>query len=245
MKDILTGFCGVILYEGPSQIDGAPIVVIANRIDNASLNDKTGAMVQTFILRQDIEPHIALKSGDDRSICGDCPLRPINAKRTRCYVRVHQAPLSTYRAYKRGRYARPGVDFPKYRLPGLFAGKSVRIGSYGDPAAAPRAMWDPVVLNAARITGYTHQWRDRPEFADICMASADSPEDARQAIVDGWRYFRVRKPAESLNANEIVCPASKESKANAQCATCGLCAGNTARAKNIVIVDHGLMRNRA
>jgi len=40
-------FRGVILYEGASQIDGAPIVVIANRITTASDNAKTGAMVQT------------------------------------------------------------------------------------------------------------------------------------------------------------------------------------------------------
>jgi hypothetical protein len=34
-------FTGVILYEGASALDGAPIVVIANRITDASTNSKT------------------------------------------------------------------------------------------------------------------------------------------------------------------------------------------------------------
>jgi hypothetical protein len=34
-------FAGVILYEGPSLLDGRPIVVIANRITTASNNAKT------------------------------------------------------------------------------------------------------------------------------------------------------------------------------------------------------------
>jgi hypothetical protein len=49
-----------ILYEGPSMIDGKPIVVIATV---GSANSKTGAMVQTWIMRQDVEPHHALKTG--------------------------------------------------------------------------------------------------------------------------------------------------------------------------------------
>ena len=96
-------YCGIVLYEGPSRIDGAPIVAIACRITEASGNAKTGAMVQTFIMRQDIAPHEALKTGDDSSVCGDCPLRPIHKGATRCYVRVYQAPLSVWNAYNRGR----------------------------------------------------------------------------------------------------------------------------------------------
>ena len=60
---------GYIAYEGPSEIDGAPIVVIVNKIDG-SKNAKTGALVQTFIIRSDIAPTDALKTGADYSICG-------------------------------------------------------------------------------------------------------------------------------------------------------------------------------
>mgnify|MGYP006401533571 FL=1 len=58
-------YAGVVLYDGPSRIDGAPIIAIACRIADASNNSKTGAMVQTFIMRRDPAPHLALKTGDD------------------------------------------------------------------------------------------------------------------------------------------------------------------------------------
>jgi hypothetical protein len=61
-------------------IDGSPIVVIVNKIDGSD-NAKTGAMVQTFIIRSDIAPVAALQSGADYAICGDCEHRPILAKK--------------------------------------------------------------------------------------------------------------------------------------------------------------------
>ena len=61
-----------IIYRGPSLLDGAPIVVIA--IDSAR-NTKTGRMVQTYILRADMDPREANKTGADFSICGTCPHR--------------------------------------------------------------------------------------------------------------------------------------------------------------------------
>ena len=71
---------GVVLYRGPSRLDGAPIVVVATGLQRPSENEKTGPMVQTWILRSDEHPVSAVHSGADASICGDCPLRPLNAK---------------------------------------------------------------------------------------------------------------------------------------------------------------------
>jgi len=68
---------GIILYEGPSRIDGAPIVAIATGLDDPSSNEKTGPMIQTWIMRSDIPPHVAQSSGDDASVCADCKLRPL------------------------------------------------------------------------------------------------------------------------------------------------------------------------
>ena len=61
-----------IIYKGPSLIDGKPIVVIATFTNR---NTKTGQVVQTYILREDINPLEASKTGADYSICGNCPMR--------------------------------------------------------------------------------------------------------------------------------------------------------------------------
>jgi hypothetical protein len=239
-------FAGVVLYNGPSKLDGAPIIAIACRITQASNNTKTGAMVQTFILRRDIAPHLALKTGDDSSVCGDCKLRPIHKGKTRCYVRVYQAPLSVWNAYHRGRYASPGVDFDAALLPKLFAGLAFRIGSYGDPAAIPASVWKVATRLVKNRTGYTHQWRRRigAGLKNLCMASADSESDVESATARGWRTFRVRKHNAPVLASESVCPASREGGQRTQCDTCGLCAGAMIKARNIVIADHGLMDAR-
>jgi hypothetical protein len=73
---------GYVAYEGPSEIDGKPIVVIINKLDG-SKNGKTGAIVQSFIIRSDVDPVIALMSGDDESVCGQCEHRPIKARITK------------------------------------------------------------------------------------------------------------------------------------------------------------------
>ena len=100
---------GYIAYEGPSQIDGAPIVVIVNKIDADSKNGKTGAIVQTFIIRSDISPVEALQIGADAAICGDCAHRPYLIKTGEsdeppCYVQVGKSVQSVFHAYTRGRY---------------------------------------------------------------------------------------------------------------------------------------------
>ena len=239
-------YAGVVLYDGPSKLDGAPIIAIACRITQASNNTKTGAMVQTFIMRRDIAPHLALKTGDDASVCGDCKLRPIHKGKTRCYVRVYQAPLSVWNAYHRDRYARPGVDFDAALMPALFAGLAFRIGTYGDPAAIPSKVWKVSTRQVKTRTGYTHQWRRRVAIGlkGLCMASADTAPDVETATASGWRSFRVRKHTAPVLASESVCPASREGGQRTQCDTCGLCAGATIKARNIVIADHGLMDAR-
>lgn len=47
---------GMIIYRGPSLLDGAPIVAIATGLDGKHRNSKTGNMVQTWIMRDDIAP---------------------------------------------------------------------------------------------------------------------------------------------------------------------------------------------
>src|SRR5919205_567706 len=93
---------GVILYRGPSLLDGSPIVCVAVGLARKSKNPKTGNAVQTYILADNGEdPVKAWQNGGDRAICGDCPHRG-----STCYVNIVQAPLAIYRAYRRGTYPR-------------------------------------------------------------------------------------------------------------------------------------------
>ena len=94
----------MILYEGPSMLDGAPIVAIATT--GKSANRKTGDMIQTWILRQEWSPVDAVRYGADSSICGSCTHRgaPAEGKPRTCYVNVGQAPQGIWRAWKAGRY---------------------------------------------------------------------------------------------------------------------------------------------
>lgn len=237
-------YCGVILYQGPSLIDGAPIVVIANRIVSDSGNAKTGAMVQTFILRQDMRPLDAARLGYDYSICGHCPHRPSNAGS--CYVNIGRSVESVYGAYQRGRYARPHVDFDEAILPDLFADSVFRLGSYGDPAAAPVRVWQHATQLVRARNGYTHQWREFPAFAALCMASVDSEAQAVEARSSGWRTFRVRAASAPIMAGaEVVCPASEKAGKKTTCSDCRACGGTSARARaSIVIVAHGTTARR-
>lgn len=237
-------YCGVILYQGPSMIDGAPIVVVANRIVSDSDNQKTGAMVQTFIIRQDMRPLDAARLGYDFAICGHCPHRPTNDGS--CYVNIGRSVESVYGAYVRGRYAMPHVDYDTALLPDLFAGSVFRLGSYGDPAAAPFRVWAHATQHVRARNGYTHQWRDFPAFSSLCMASADSEADAIKARAAGWRTFRVRAAtAPVMTGVEVICPASDEAGKKTTCADCRACGGTSAKARaSITIIAHGATARR-
>lgn len=221
---------GVVLWEGLSRIDGKPIVVIATLVTD---NPKTGDMVQTWILRADVEPHVAVKTGEDASICGGCIHRGNGGKGRTCYVTVHRAPLGIYRAYKRGSYLRAEEVTEE------FTGRKVRLGSYGDPAAVPSWVWERLTRDSSGWTGYTHQWRSE-RFRDAlgwCQASVDSPEDVERlrALDPDQGYFRVVPLGEGLLPGEILCPASEEGGKLTDCEHCLLCDGTA----KVAIYAHG------
>lgn len=225
---------GYILYTGPSQIDGAPIVAIATM---QSSNRKTGAMIQAWILRSDMKPTEAVRSGADISICGDCIHRGIDGNGRSCYVNVGQAPQSVWRTWNRGGYE----SLKDYRV---FSGRSFRFGAYGDPAAVPLHVWLPVLPVVTGWTGYTHQWRNcDTAYRLFLMASVDSVDDYLDAKELGYRTFRVMAEGESPHNAEIYCPATPEGGSRRQCITCKACAGTRQREMNtsrdVAIVVHG------
>ena len=222
-----------IIYNGPSLLDGKPIVVIATY---SNRNKKTGHVVQTYILRSDINPLEASKTGQDFSICGSCPMRgePTTdpnrkiAKGRKCYVNLGQGVLIVYMAFLRGVYQEGD---PRT----MGRGRFVRIGTYGDPAAVPSEVWDELLAEADTWTAYSHQSGWRP---DIAMQSADTHAQAIAHWKAGRRTFRVIADLGDIDkANEALCPASKEAGRRVQCTACKLCKGSSL-AKSIAIVEH-------
>lgn len=233
---------GVVIYQGPSQIDGQTIAVIVTGIGKASRNEKTGDMLQTWIIRDDVAPNIAVHMGADASVCGDCKHRGtiVNGRNVNrsCYVTVGRAPRQVYLAYRKGNYP---VALA-HQIADCAVGRVVRLGSYGDPAAVPLWVWEAFTSKALTWTGYTHQWRNcSPDYARYCMASVDTACEQIAAKMQGYRTFRVRAANEDLAAREIVCPASEEAGKRTSCADCRACGGLSAKARvDIAIMPHGL-----
>jgi len=222
-----------IIYNGPSLLDGQPIVVIATY---SNRNTKTGRVVQTYIIRADMDPRDASKTGADFSICGDCvmrgepttdPARKI-AKGRKCYVNIAQGVLIVYKAFMDGVYQEGSAR-------DMGRGRFVRVGTYGDPAAVPSEIWDELLAECDTWTAYTHQKPWRP---DIAMQSVDSHAQAIAQWKQGNRTFRVIADVGEIALGfETLCPASKEAGRRVQCTACKLCRGSS-KAKSIAIVEH-------
>lgn len=238
MSDIINVDTGCVLWQGESAIDGSPCVAIATF---HSENEKTGDMIQTWIIRSDIHPVEAVNTGGDRGICGDCPHRGDGRGGGRsCYVTVGQAPGQVYATYRRGGY--PNATRAHLRR---FGGRMVRLGAYGDPTVVPFGVWMEVLERAVNWTGYTHQWRTMPEhWRRLLMASCDSVEDFAQARANGWRTFRVKRADEENLPGEFACPSSPEGGNRMQCIDCMACNGTRhdttgPRTATVAISVHG------
>ena len=208
---------GAILYEGPSQFDGKPIVVI---IIYKSSNPKTNDIPQAYIIRQDIPPTEARRSGDDVSICGNCAFRSRG-----CYVNP-MGVLSIWKSYQAGKYSDwAHVQWWLARN----APRVLRAGAYGDPVAAPVWIWDKLnkmMPKDATLLSYTEQWRSRraQAYRWFCMASVKSYKEQLEAKAKGWRTFRIYPPEDAeLAKGQIICP--YEATDTVTCLSCGLCDG--------------------
>lgn len=205
------------------------VVCVVTGFGNNSTNRKTGPMLQSYILVADEDPVMAARTGAESKVCGDCGLR----KAGLCFVPRFQAPKAVWDKYRHDGY-RP-MNWSALK------GHSIRIGTFGDPAFVPSAVWEKVVNHCSGHVGYTHQWR-KPNAQDlrkILMASVESEAEQAEAVAAGWRTFRVRSAAQPLLANELVCPASTEAGKRTTCSKCLLCAGQSKPAKSIAIVAHG------
>ena len=221
----------VIVWEGQSQLDGQPIVLILTNLERPSANTKTGSMVQAIILTQADKPTTAVQMGTDESICGNCPLR-----KDVCYVNL--VPMnSVYKAYITGSYphiTQEVLDRAKELK------KRLRITAYGDPSSVPLEIWEWLLGYFTQWTGYTHQWRWLgSEWSKFLMASCETEDQVIHAQSLGWSTFRVMAPGSPNLPGEIECPNVQDP--TVQCTNCRLCSGNPrGRTKHISIEVHGL-----
>jgi hypothetical protein len=223
---------GYLLYHGPSEIDGAPIICVATGFARKSKNKKTGPVISTWILRTNDSPLNCHKKGEDYSICGNCK----NRKWSSCYVNLIQSPHQIWKSFNRGIYN----PVPSLRV---FEDKVVRLGAYGDPSSLPIEVIQNITKYAAGFVGYSHSWKSNwvnPELKNYCMASVDCEDEANIAIAMGWKPFLVRTKQE-LPQGFFACPAAKESGQKSSCEKCQACSGLKSKARrNPSIIVHGV-----
>lgn len=240
---------GFILWEGPSPVDGKPLVCIATKTVKKG-NKKVGKGAwQTWIIRADIHPVEAMRAGKDRSVCGNCIHRPTavtpKIKRS-CYVALPVI-SSVYNAYKRGRYSH--IDSYYFGL--RYVNDYIRLGAYGDPAMIPFQVTADVLYprkmrGLRNWSGYTHQWRElwyNPQYSQVLMLSADSIEQLQHIEQRGHRGFLTLPVGSEVPKNTSICPASKEYqtkvKKSITCGDCQMCNGNSTQARSMTIIAHG------
>ena len=218
-------------YDGPSEIDGSPIIGVVSGLIRPSSNRKTGDLFQTWILPRDVKPNDAVKTGEDRSVCGDCEMRPIlhreKAVEDRpCYVKTFQGPRSVWEGVK----GQPVATVDQLvNTPNRFTG--LRFGAWGDPTAIPLHEWRVLLrimcgsIDTRRSPGYTHQWRtcDR-RWSQLLMASVHTEAERQEARALGYRTFRIVSGVAEVVRGEVVCPNVTH---GVQCLKCALCNGST------------------
>jgi hypothetical protein len=235
-----------VVYRGPSEIDGSPIVGI---VTTKSENRKTGPMDQLWILREDIPPLTALAHGLDVGTCGRCPFKGDHGKKRSCYVNVAKAPTTIW-----GAYSAIKAGLAPFFAEGFYPNQEsfrIRLGAYGDPAALPFRVIKMLACSSDGWCGYTHQWRYCDQrFKSYLMASVSSLPEFMNANNMGWRCFITvpvgASPELALTQRHFEvtqCPSNK----GAHCISCLACCGNSARyctdeevfGRNIWIEAHG------
>lgn len=217
---------GKLIFEG--SINGTEYVVIATK---GSVNEKTGPMVQIWIIVKDTHPVAAVRSGlDAQSICTGCPFASGNG----CYVNVAFAPSAIWNSYQRGLY-----DYLMPRdYPWYFGGNKVRFGAYGNPTLMPFSIAKAIATASDGWTGYFHNWKDMApaeaqQWNTLFMASTETKDSLSLANSLDLRVFHA---APEKPEGFVECLADSR---DLTCSQCLLCQGTNKKAKPIWINPHG------
>jgi hypothetical protein len=244
-----------LIYDGPNVAGTDDIIVLLTGIDQRSINAKTKDMAQVYILNRRESPTIAVATGSDESVCGQCFLRPIISKQLKeqgdsnipCYVDKARGPAPAWKSWHDGNVASitpleasalvatlKACDCAKThprrlcKVPGKALG--IRLGAYGDPASVPDWVWrDLLSMLSGKMTSYTHQWEDHPELADYTMASIDpiTWPDVDAALDKAHALgFRTYRVLATGEAPRSDEMMCPEANSLTNCNKCGLCAGN-------------------
>ena len=233
---------GFILWEGTSPLNDQHEIVVVATLNSGNKKTgtprKNGNMVQVWILLRDTLPTDAIKLGYDGAICGDCVHRgDRNGKKNTCYVNAGQGPGMVWKSFQAGKYTH--LHLSGYAK--AFGHRKIRFGAYGDPACIPPFIVRALMAVGIAWTGYTHQWRKRPDLKSACMASVDNEAEYFEAKAQGWRTFRVKAEGEALLKREIDCCNYTH---GVLCIDCCLCDGthddkHSAGVKDIAVDAHG------
>ena len=241
---------GFVLYDGPSEIDGEPILALT--VLSAG-NGKTASPALWVLPKA--EPEVGPNGkpkffgqtrAAGRSVCGGCPFFEVTdekgRKGTACFAWAHALPIAgVVKSYHAGNYVLDeDMDLLQAWVKAT-APRRFRDAYIGDPSAVPREVLEPAlhaVLNHAGGLGYCHHWRDPRNLwlRDHCMASVETEQDAALAHSMGWRTFRTGLKGEQPAPGEVHCPSQTD---GTTCAACGLCDG-AGQKPSIFATIHGV-----
>jgi hypothetical protein len=225
-----------------SAFNGDKVVVTITGVTDDSDNEKVGNMLGTNIMPATVDNlNEAVKTGNDKAGCGNCPFRPSNYSRLPkwlkdnmavCYVTVSIDGISSnFNSWLAGR-------IKKMTSPEQLPNKPVRLGSWGDPAMIPLSAWLPVLAGRAH-TGYTHQWKHAfaQPFKRFLQASCGSLHDVKNANSKGWFAYLTVPPGTGMtDFDGVECP-HQATQGEVTCDKCLLCDGTKC---NVWVYDHGL-----
>ena len=228
-----------------TQINQALIVFRFDRSNNAKISAGTEKIVQVYAF--DLAQKNYVDQCDQAGVkvspqkffslansnCFDCPFRPY----LRCYTHKFNEYIGMLSMLRSIEDIKP-LDTIRDQILAWSKNRYIRFGQYGEPTLVPVDLVYEMVSVAKNWTGYTHQWRKKPEFAPYFMASTHSLAQSLRAELMGFRSF-VAVSVKIEDKGYIQCPAAKESGKKATCEKCGLCSGSKGKGKkSIQILNH-------